>query len=50
MARESDAMRHKPRKIRPVSRGSFLSALTVVSHLAAIVGAIVAVLDTLHHW
>jgi hypothetical protein len=43
-------MRHKPRKIRLVSRTAVLSALTVVSHLAAIAGAIVVVLDTLHHW
>jgi hypothetical protein len=43
-------MRHKPRKVRIVSRGALFCALTVVSHLAAIVGAIVVVLDTLHHW
>ena len=43
-------MRHKPRKIRMVSRGALFSALTVVSHLAAIAGAIVVILDTLHHW
>ena len=43
-------MRHKPKKIRKVSRGALVTALTVVSHLAVIVGALVAVLDTLHHW
>jgi hypothetical protein len=43
-------MRHKPKKIQIVSRGALFSALTVVSHLAAIAGAIVVILDTLHHW
>jgi preprotein translocase subunit SecE len=43
-------MRHKPRKIRFCSRDALFSALTVVSHLAAIAGAIVVILDTLHHW
>jgi len=27
-----------------------VNALTVVSHVAAIAGAIVVILDTLHHW
>ena len=43
-------MRHKPRKFQICSRDALFRALTVVSHLAAIVGAIVVVLDTLHHW
>ncbi|HEX3160992.1 MAG TPA: hypothetical protein VHQ92_00300 [Pseudolabrys sp.] len=43
-------MRHKPRKIRILSRSVLCGALVVVSHLAAIVGAIVVVVDTLHHW
>jgi hypothetical protein len=43
-------MRHQPRKIQIRSRSALCSALIVVSHLAAIVGAIVVVLDTLHHW
>jgi preprotein translocase subunit SecE len=43
-------MRHRPKKIRHVSRGELFSVLTVVSHLAAIAGAIVVILDTLHHW
>jgi hypothetical protein len=43
-------MRHKPRKIQIHSRSVLCSALIVMSHLAAILGAIVVVLDTLHHW
>ncbi len=43
-------MRHKPRKIRMVSRAGLLSALTVASHIAAVAGAIVVILDMLHHW
>jgi hypothetical protein len=43
-------MRHKHKRIPICSRDVFFGALTVVSHLAAIVGAIVVILDTLHHW
>jgi hypothetical protein len=43
-------MRHKHRRIQNSSRDVLFSALTVASNLAAIVGAIVVVLDTLHHW
>jgi hypothetical protein len=28
----------------------FLGALTIVSHVAGIVGTIVVLLDALHHW
>jgi hypothetical protein len=50
MAREPGSMRHKPRKIRKVSRATLFGALTIVSHVAAIAGTIVMILDTLHHW
>ncbi len=43
-------MRHRPRKNRKISRTTLLSALTIVSHVAAVAGAIVVLLDTLHHW
>jgi hypothetical protein len=43
-------MRHKLGKIRMNSRAALLGVLTVVSHVAAIAGAIVMILDTLHHW
>jgi hypothetical protein len=33
-----------------VSRAALFSTLVVASHVAAIAGAIVAILDALHHW
>ncbi len=50
MARESDVMRHKSKKIRMVSCAALFGALAIVSHVAAIAGTIVLILDTLHHW
>ena len=51
MAQEPGSMRHKHgKKIRVVSRNAFFGALTIALHVAVIAGAIVALLDTLHHW
>jgi hypothetical protein len=43
-------MRRQHRKYRMRLRSMLLSALSILSHVAGIVGTIVAVMDALHHW
>ena len=38
------------RKYRTRFWGALLGALSILSHVAAIVGTIVAAMDALHHW
>lgn len=43
-------MRHKHKKIQKRSRCALLDALAIFSKVAAIIGTIVAIVDTLHRW
>jgi hypothetical protein len=43
-------MRPKQKKIQKKPRCSLLDALAIFSKVAAIIGTIVAVIDTLHRW
>ena len=43
-------MRHKHKKIHKRPRCAPLDALAIFSKVAAIIGTIVAVIDTLHRW
>jgi hypothetical protein len=43
-------MRRQHRKYRIRLRSTLLSALSILSHVAAIIGTIVAAVDALHHW
>jgi hypothetical protein len=43
-------MRHKQKKIQKQSRCALLGVLAIFSKVAAIIGTIVAVIDTLHRW
>lgn len=43
-------MRHKHKKIQKTSRCGLLDALAIFSKVAAIIGTIVAIVDTLHRW
>ncbi|HEY6024930.1 MAG TPA: hypothetical protein VIV34_12235 [Pseudolabrys sp.] len=43
-------MRHEHKNHQARPRRPLLAALSILSHLAAILGTIVAILDTLHHW
>ena len=50
MAVKADVMRHQHKKTRkPIGR-ALLNAVSILSHLAAILGTIVAAMDALHHW
>ena len=43
-------MRHQHKKYGMESERLLVTALSILAHLAAIVGTAVAVLDALHHW
>jgi hypothetical protein len=43
-------MRYRHGKTRLLLRKVVLGALSVLAHVAAIIGTIVAAMDTLHHW
>jgi hypothetical protein len=43
-------MRRRHKKYQKNSKKVLVTALSIVSHVAAIVGAIVAIADTLHRW
>jgi len=43
-------MRHQHKKYGMDSERLLLCALSVLAHLAAIVGTAVVMLDALHHW
>ena len=43
-------MRHKHKKNQKTSRCALLDALAIFSKVAAIIGTIVAIVDTLHRW
>ncbi len=50
MARESKTMRQKQRNGRRNFRDGLQKALSLVSHVAAIIGTIAAIIDLMHHW
>ncbi len=43
-------MRHQHKKYGMDSERLLVSVLSILAHLAAIVGTAVAILDALHHW
>jgi hypothetical protein len=43
-------MRHRYGKSRIGLRKMVFRMLSILSHVAAIIGTIVAAMDTLHHW
>ncbi len=43
-------MRHRHKNKRKYLRGVLLHMLPIISHVAAILGTIMIVLDALHHW
>ena len=43
-------MRRKQRSQHKKSRHVLLNALSVASHVAAIIGTILTVIDLIHHW
>ncbi len=43
-------MRRKQRKQQKVFREVLQNALAFVSHVAALIGTIAAVIDLIHHW
>jgi len=50
MARESKTMRRKQRNGRRNFRDGLQKALSLVSHVAATIGTIAAIIDLMHHW
>jgi len=43
-------MRRKQRKRQKPFRDVLQNALSLVSHVVAIIGTIVAIIDLIHHW
>jgi hypothetical protein len=43
-------MRRRHKKYRRHSRRALLNALSILSQAAAIIGTMVAIIDTLHRW